>query len=642
MKRKHRYLLDFQKRLIRVATEMPRNDAMRLFAIIQGNLEEFISIRVPEEEDNIYAALKDVEEVYNLWAFAVMRKFPNLCANHEAVAVIGNAPITTQAITGSYMSADLGMTYNIVCEAMYSPIEDDQIDLVHFTIDNLSNELTNGTLFVDTHVLIRFGYIALMNFKAIEQNAGMESRQIALIRQNKYRQGVQEREMPNQRHDIDEPYYRTTMDRQDFYLYGKFLDAAKTKWPMMDESFLVRSPLIVDGKERTLVDVLEFMGIDTGRIGEQEYHFCITDFWSTIYRTDSDEKRGMCDNGELHLNTTPYLDFFYRMAQDLGEKAIFYVEPNARGDVKNNHAVANRLESMGAQVMYRADLPLPTAVDLPRKVHGKVMMLRCEPKNFNDFLPREDHQIPVLYVRIVSTGNFSLATAKGFRDLWYVTTRIEMESLEPHANPAEDVRPHFYEAFPAETGFFYSLAGADDTLPERPISLQNAPTLLAGSSLYEILDKATQSEMDHKFIYVKVNHLTDRKMIRMLVDAARFGIDVRVIVRTSCALPDWEDYRINQTTPKIQVRTIMGRYLEHDRVIITGYRDSFTGETFVEYAGIMSADMMERNLYERMEVVRKVDNDTAYLLRRYFEALFQTETNALMGFFNYPLPLWDR
>lgn len=614
---------------------------MRLFAIIQGNLEEFLSIRVPEEEDNIYTALKDVEEVYNLWAFAVMRKFPNLCANHEAAAAIGNILTTKQITTGSYASQSYGTTYNLICEAIYAPIDDNQIDLIHFTIDDLRNDLTNGTLFVDTHVLIRFGYIALMNFKSIEQNAGMESRQMVLIRQNKYHQAVQDLEMPNQRHEIDEPYYRTTMDKQDFYVYGQFLEASKTKWPMMDESFLVRTPFIVDGEERTLIDVLEYMGIDTANIADRPNRFRITDFWSTIYRTDSDEKRGMCDNGELHRNTTPYLDFFYRMAQDLGEKSIFYVEPNARGDVKNNHTVAARLGNMGAQVMYQTGYPLPMVDDLPRKVHGKVMLLRCEPTNFDEFPPREDHHTPVLYVRIVSTGNFSLAAAKGFRDLWYVTTRIEMESMEPHTNPAEDVRPHFYEAFPAETGFFYSLAGADDTLPERPISLQNAPTLLAGSSLYEVLDKITKSEMEHKFIYVKVNHLTDRKMIRMLVDAARSGIDVKVIVRTSCALPDWENYRINASTPKIQVRTIMGRYLEHDRVIITGYRDNFTGETFVDYAGIMSADMMERNLYERMEIVRRVDNDAAYLLRRYFEALFQTTTNALMGFFNYPLPLWD-
>src|SRR5690606_37568329 len=110
-------------------------------------------------------------------------------------------------------------------------------------------------------------------------------------------------------------------------------------------------------------------------------------------------------------------------------------------------------------------------------------------------------------------------------------------------------------------------------------------------------------------IIVKVNALTEAKLIRALYKASQAGVQIDLIVRGMCCLRSG----VPGVSENVRVRSVLGRFLEHSRVYYVG-----NGGKFEVYCG--SADWMHRNMLRRIEVVFPV-RDEALAARVYREGL---------------------
>jgi polyphosphate kinase len=95
-------------------------------------------------------------------------------------------------------------------------------------------------------------------------------------------------------------------------------------------------------------------------------------------------------------------------------------------------------------------------------------------------------------------------------------------------------------------------------------------------------------------IVVKINSLTEPAMIAALVQAAQAGAEIDLIVRGACMLPPG----ITGVTDRIRVRSVVGRFLEHTRVIYFRWG----GADHQEALYLSSADWMGRNMFRRIEI----------------------------------------
>jgi polyphosphate kinase len=238
-----------------------------------------------------------------------------------------------------------------------------------------------------------------------------------------------------------------------------------------------------------------------------------------------------------------------------GKQSVCLVELKARFDERRNIEWSRALEQAGVHVVY--GFP-----DL--KIHAKMtLIVRRE----GDVLRRYAH---------IGTGNYHSATARQYEDVGIFTAD-------------EDIAADVADLFNYITGF---------GKPTRFRKLLVAPFTLRSGLVEEIRAvAAAAAEGEHARIRVKVNHLTDPRLIDELYLASQAGAQIDVVARTTCTLrPGVEGLSEN-----IRVRSIVGRFLEHSRIF------SFeAGERSRTYLG--SADLMQRNLDHRIEVLAPVEN----------------------------------
>ena len=238
-----------------------------------------------------------------------------------------------------------------------------------------------------------------------------------------------------------------------------------------------------------------------------------------------------------------------REAVRRGKEVTAVVELKARFDEEANINYAERLESVGAQVVYGV---------VGLKTHAKMLLIT---RREAGGLRRYAH---------LSTGNYNPGTARLYTDLSYLT--------------ADD-------ALTADLEQIFLHLASQNRLPK----LNKA--LIAPFHLHKaMLDKveaagvAAKAGKDARII-LKMNALTDEPMARALALASQQGVKIDLIVRGACILPA----QVPGVTDNVRIRSVIGRLLEHSRVFY--FR---TGDD--EELWLSSADWMNRNMLRRIEL----------------------------------------
>ncbi len=259
----------------------------------------------------------------------------------------------------------------------------------------------------------------------------------------------------------------------------------------------------------------------------------------TLYRTSGD---------------SPIIQSLARAAENRKEVTVL-VELKARFDEARNVNWARRLEDAGCHVIYGiAGL----------KTHAKALLvIRREPRRIRRYIH-------------LSTGNYNDKTVRLYSDIGLMSTDDEL---------ASDV---------AE--FFNVLTGGSETVAWRTIAI--APTEMRQKFL-DLIDREIQVSTPGNpgLIIAKVNSLEDKGICEALYRASQAGIDIKLNVRGICCLRPG----LKKISENIEVRSIVGRFLEHARVFY--FHNGGNEEVYLS-----SADWMRRNLNRRMEMLFPVRN----------------------------------
>lgn len=263
-------------------------------------------------------------------------------------------------------------------------------------------------------------------------------------------------------------------------------------------------------------------------------------------------------------------------AAENGKQVDVLVELKARFDEENNIGWSRRLEEAGCHVIYGLD---------GLKVHSKLCLITR----------KKEGQIE--YITQVGTGNYNEKTARLYTDLSLMTAdnRIGIEA----------------------SGVFQSLSMGEVT--ESSEHLLIAPKCLQNKVL-EMMDDEIRAAKNNKpsYIGLKLNSLTDKKIIDKLIEASKAGVKVEMIVRGICCLRS----HIPGQTDQIRIISIVGRYLEHSRIYIFGDRERAK-------IYIASADFMTRNTLRRVEVAVPIyDTHLKVRIREMFTTMLNDNVKA--------------
>lgn len=247
-------------------------------------------------------------------------------------------------------------------------------------------------------------------------------------------------------------------------------------------------------------------------------------------------------------------------AAENGKEVLVLVELKARFDEENNIEWSRRLEDAGCRVIYGLD---------GYKVHSKLCLVTKKSEG------------QVEYYTQIGTGNYNEKTARLYTDLSFMTANVEIG---------------------LEAAKVFQALSMEETV-DNVQHLLVAPRCLQNKVLSMIDEEiACAKEGKEAYIGLKMNSLTDKKIIDKLIEASQAGVKGK--------------------TENIQVRSIVGRFLEHSRIYIFGTQER-------EKVYIASADFMTRNTLRRVEVATPIyDKDLKMQLEEMFITMLSDNQKA--------------
>ena len=261
-------------------------------------------------------------------------------------------------------------------------------------------------------------------------------------------------------------------------------------------------------------------------------------------------------------------------ASENGKDVTVLMELRARFDEDNNLFWSTKLEDAGCKILFGFD---------NYKTHSKVCLITKVDDNEN-----------VEYITQVATGNYNEKTAKLYTDFSFMT------ASGPIGQDAKELFDNI------QLG---NLEGEYDNL------------LVSPKSMPEGLDRLIDEQIERQkqshdgYIRIKVNSISDRKLIDKLSEASNAGVHIDMLVRgICCILPN-----IPNRTENVNIYQIVGRFLEHSRVYQFG-RD-LDAKLYIS-----SADFMTRNIRNRMEVAVPIyDDEVKKRILAYLDLMFSDD-----------------
>ena len=363
----------------------------------------------------------------------------------------------------------------------------------------------------------------------------------------------------------------------------------RTKMPMKLDFIFAIADKLPDSKKKTLVDVpfspqpssMLAEGKVIPQIKKKDVLLCypyesMEPFLQLIKEASTDPEVLTIKITIYRLAKKARLVEYLCAAAENGKEVTVLIELRARFDEQNNIDWSERLEEAGCRVLYGFE---------GYKVHSKICLITYR------------NRTGIHYITQIGTGNYNEKTSRLYTDLSLITAdkRIGEEAAK------------VFQAI-----LLGSVVEDMEHLLVAPKCLQN--------KVLAMIENEIQIAKEGKpaYIGIKINSLTDKKIIDKLIDASRAGVKIDMVIRGINCLRSG----IPGDTGNIHIVSIVGRFLEHSRIYIFGTHDR-------DKVYIASADFMTRNTLRRVEVAAPLYDETVKnKVRKMFATMLRDNVKA--------------